>query len=101
MINIIENAIRAATSHVEVTSKVLAGNSNQLEISIKDDGPGIPAEVMERVGQPFISMNKDHMGLGIYLTNAAVHRLGGSIEMFNVKNSGAQTTIRIPLPEQV
>ncbi len=101
VINIIENAIRASTSHVEVTSKVLTGNSRQLEISIKDDGPGIPAEVMERVGQPFISMNKDHMGLGIYLANAAVQRLGGSIEMFNVKNSGAQTTIRIPLPEQV
>lgn len=101
VINIIENAIRAATTHVDVASKILEGNPEQLEISIKDDGAGIPAEVMERVGQPFISMNKDHMGLGIYLANAAVQRLGGSIEMFNVKNSGALTTIRIPLPEQI
>lgn len=100
VINIIENAIRAAVSRVEVTSRILTCTTRQLEISIKDDGPGIPAKVMERFGQPFISIHKDHMGLGIYLANASVQRLGGSIEMFNVKNSGALTTIRIPLPDQ-
>lgn len=101
VINIIENAIRAATSRVDVTSKISESNAKQLEISIKDDGPGIPAEVMERVGQPFISMSKEHMGLGIYLANAAVQRLGGRVEMFNIKDSGALTTIRIPLPDQM
>lgn len=101
VINIIENAIRAATTRVEVTCKIVKSNAKQLEISIKDDGPGIPAEVMERVGQPFISMSKEHMGLGIYLANAAVQRLGGRVEMFNIRNSGALTTIRIPLPEQM
>ena len=37
------------------------------------------------------------MGLGIFLANAAVTRLGGKIEMFNLKVGGALTSIKIPL----
>ena len=36
---------------------------------------------------------------GIFLANAAVQRLGGTIEMFNLKLGGALTLIRLPLPE--
>jgi len=37
------------------------------------------------------------MGLGIFLANAAVQRLGGEIEMFNLKQGGATTLITFPL----
>ena len=53
---------------------------------------------MEHVGEPFISMRNESMGLGIFLANAAVQRLNGSIEMFNLKEGGALTEIRLPLP---
>ena len=44
---------------------------------------------MENMGEPFISTRKDSMGLGIFLANAAIQRIGGSIEMFNLKLGGA------------
>lgn len=93
VINIIENAIKAAASHVRVV-----GNSadDGIEISVHDDGPGIPAQVMESMGEPFISTRKDSMGLGIFLANAAIQRSGGSIEMFNLKSGGAMSIIRLP-----
>ena len=50
------------------------------------------------MGEPFISSRKDSMGLGIFLANAAVQRLGGTIEMFNLKIGGATTLIKLPLP---
>ena len=53
---------------------------------------------MENMGEPFLSSRRDSMGLGIFLANAAVQRLGGSIEMFNLKVGGALTLIRLPLP---
>ncbi|MFN3165238.1 MAG: ATP-binding protein, partial [Pseudohongiellaceae bacterium] len=99
IINIIENGIKAAKSTVEVSFAVKPGSPGQVEITINDDGPGIPAKVMENLGEPFISMRKDSMGLGIFLANATVQRLGGTIEMFNMKVGGAMTLIKLPLTE--
>ena len=100
VINIIENGIKAAKEKVEVQFTVNTGESALFQISIQDDGPGIPAEVMENMGEPFISMGKKSMGLGIFLANAAVKRLGGSIEMVNLKIGGALTVIKLPLPSK-
>jgi len=97
IINIIENGIKAAKTAVEVSFAVKPGEPDQVEIAINDDGPGIPAKVMENLGDPFISMRKDSMGLGIFLANATVQRLGGTIEMFNMKVGGAMTLIKLPL----
>jgi two-component system sensor histidine kinase RegB len=95
VINIIENGIKAASQEVNVSFRL--SRNSQIEISIDDDGPGIPAKVMENMGEPFISTRKDSMGLGIFLANAAIQRIGGSIEMFNLKLGGALTLIRIPM----
>lgn len=99
VINIIENGIKAATQRVEVKFRISGKEAEFVEISINDDGPGIPAKVMENMGEPFISTRKDSMGLGIFLANAAVQRLGGTIEMFNLRLGGALTLIRLPLPD--
>ena len=96
VINIIENAIKAATSVVTVTVEIADAPGSLLEIVIQDDGPGIPATVMENMGEPFISTRKDSMGLGIFLANAAMQRAGGNIEMFNLKSGGAMSIIRLP-----
>lgn len=98
LINIIENGIKAARSRVDVTFQYRNDDQHQVEISITDDGPGIPSQVMENLGEPFISMRRDSMGLGIFLANAAVQRLHGTIEMFNLKAGGALTVIKLPLP---
>jgi len=97
VINIIENAIRAAKSETIVTFQLRNRASTHLEISVVDDGPGIPTNVMENMGEPFKSTRKESMGLGIFLANAAITRLGGEIEMFNLKVGGALTSISIPL----
>lgn len=100
VINIVENAIKAAENKVDVGFKIADENPALFEITINDDGPGIPKKVMENLGEPFISMRKESMGLGIFLANAAVQRLNGSIEMHNLKTGGALTVIRLPLPDK-
>lgn len=98
VINIIENAIKASRSHVDVGFNISKDTSPKFEISIKDDGAGVPAELMEKLGKPFISSRKESMGLGIFLANAAIQRLGGTIEMLNLKKGGALSIIRLPQP---
>ncbi len=100
VINIIENGIKAARKSVEVEYAVDPENARMLLISVADDGPGIPDEVLERIGEPFVSRRKDSMGLGIFLANAAFRRAGGSIEMFNRQAGGAKTMIRLPLTSE-
>lgn len=100
VINIIENGIKAARKAVEVEYAVDPENARMLLISVADDGPGIPDEVLERIGEPFVSRRKDSMGLGIFLANAALRRAGGSIEMFNRQAGGAKTMIRLPLTSE-
>ena len=100
VINIIENGIKAARKAVEVEYAADPENARMLLISVADDGPGIPDEVLERIGEPFVSRRKDSMGLGIFLANAALRRAGGSIEMFNRQAGGAKTMIRLPLTSE-
>ncbi|OFE12305.1 hypothetical protein PHACT_03455 [Pseudohongiella acticola] len=97
LINIIENAIKAARSQVSVTYSGAQPPQPQVLMSVQDDGPGIPPEVLESMGEPFISTRSDSMGLGIFLANASIQRHGGSIEIFNVKDAGARTVIRLPV----
>ncbi len=99
LINIIENGIKASKTHVEVKFKITQAATTYFEVAVKDDGPGIPAKIMENMGEPFISIRKESMGLGIFLANAAVQRLDGSIEMFNLKSGGALTLIKLPMPD--
>lgn len=101
LINIIENAIRAAARQVTVQYAFDGDVEGMLQISVQDDGPGIPAQVMENMGEPFISTRPDSMGLGIFLANASIQRHGGTIEMFNIKGSGARTVIRLPVEAPV
>ena len=98
VINIIENAIKAAHSNVDVHFSITESMPSKFEISIKDDGPGIPSDIIEKLGEPFISRQKESMGLGIFLANAAIERLGGSIEVLNIKEGGALSVIRLPQP---
>ena len=97
LINIIENSVKAASNHVSIRFDFYESQSSEIEISIIDDGPGIPTEVMESLGEPFISTRRESMGLGIFLANASITQLGGRIEMFNLKLGGAKTSIRLPM----
>ncbi|MEX1197525.1 MAG: ATP-binding protein [Pseudohongiellaceae bacterium] len=99
VINIVENSVKVARRQVRITISVDADSDTPLRIAIIDDGPGIPPEVMENMGEPFISTHKDSMGLGIFLANAAVRRCGGSIQMFNLRQGGATTLILLPLTD--
>jgi two-component system sensor histidine kinase RegB len=96
VINIIENGIKAASDKVTVKFRLIT-KPDQLEIVISDDGPGIPPQVIENFGEPFISLRKDSMGIGIFLANAAIQKLNGSIELYNLKTGGAQTVIKLPI----
>ena len=97
--NIISNACRYG-KNIEVT---LEENNNRLEITIDDDGPGIPEDKREDVFKAFYrleeSRNKETggVGLGLAITKDIVRSHGGTIRLSDSPLGGLRVEIKLPL----
>lgn len=83
--NFIENAAEFATSKVLITAE---WDNQNLAISIHDDGPGFPQEVLARLGEPYVSTRsstrrKRGMGLGFFISKTLLERTGAEISFDN------------------
>ena len=69
-----------------------------IEIVVADDGPGFPAEILQRFGQPYQSTkSRPGAGLGLFLLTNVLRTLGGSAQPANRRGGGALITLSIPL----
>ncbi|MGV3512612.1 MAG: ATP-binding protein [Novosphingobium sp.] len=97
--NLIENALHYA-GNVRVTVRRDQGYA---EIVIEDDGPGIPADRIDDVLQPFVRLDSARsrdtpgMGLGLAIVRRAVQLDNGSLQLRNQPTSGLAVTMRFPL----
>ena len=84
--NIIQNAIFHSKKFVTVE---LNYHKKNVEILIKDDGIGFSKDIVDRLGEPYISKNNNGMGLGIFISKNLIENMGGKIKFYNSKgNSG-------------
>jgi two-component system nitrogen regulation sensor histidine kinase GlnL len=67
-----------------------------VEITIIDDGPGIPPELQKRVFNPGVSGKSGGLGIGLWLVETFVHQFNGQINF--VSNKGQGTTFTVTLP---
>ena len=95
--NFIGNAVKFSKTKVEIT---LSSNKKDIEILIKDDGPGFPADVIEILGEPYIKSKSSEIndnagtGLGTFLGKTLLERKGAKLSFINDKNNkGASVKI--------
>ena len=64
---------------------------------IQDDGPGFPAEVLDWLGEPFLSTRREEggLGLGIFIANTLLARTGAKVHFDNTQQ-GARVTLSWP-----
>src|SRR5438270_2084820 len=111
VVNLVINACDAMNSkgHVEVTVQVVAPPPDEVKdlglpsgplalLTVRDDGPGMPPEVLARCLEPFFTTKERGQGTGLGLPTVCglVQERGGQIQVDSVVGSG--TTIRIWLP---
>lgn len=96
--NLIENAVKyAGTADVAIEA-----TPHCVKVSVADRGPGIPADRLEAVFDPFTrleeSRNRDTggIGLGLALARAIVRDAGGDIALANRPGGGLNATITVP-----
>ena len=66
-----------------------------LRLVVSDDGPGFPKDIIEKLGQPYISKNKKGLGLGIFISKNLIEGLNGEIFFNNSKNNKAVVEINL------
>ncbi|HET8724549.1 MAG TPA: ATP-binding protein [Anaeromyxobacteraceae bacterium] len=96
--NLVQNAIEAVpdeTGRVRVRGRVEDG---ELVVSVKDNGPGIPPDVLQKLFTPFFSTKGPGrgVGLGLTITRRVVQALGGTLQVASVVGEGTEFTARLP-----
>ena len=81
----------------------LGARNGEAVVTIRDHGPGIPDEHLERIFARFFSYRQDgaagdgHAGLGLAIVETIVEGFGGAVEARNAEDGGAVFEIRLPL----
>ncbi|MGE5790572.1 MAG: HDOD domain-containing protein [Syntrophaceae bacterium] len=113
LINLLKNAIEAmkqggnlyvrtkchVTRDLEEMAVKREGKAGQyVEISVRDDGPGIPEAVRQRLFEPYVTTKGEgHSGLGLSVVHSIVKDLGGTIQCESAEGKGTTFVIRFPL----
>jgi signal transduction histidine kinase len=93
--------INAATHGVRARVSV-GGDATTARVTIEDDGPGIPEEILGQVFEPFFRsdparrQNIPGAGLGLTIAHEIVTRAGGSIQIANRPGGGLLQTVSLP-----
>ena len=88
--NIIQNAIRYSEDNVLV--ELIYQKKNVL-IKIENDKSGFPKDILDKLGEPYISKNSEGMGLGIFISKNLIENMGGNIKFYNSKENTAVVEI--------
>jgi len=106
----VANLIRNATRHSPVRGSVeiaVSATDTAATIAVRDRGPGIPSELLDRVFDPFYRVPRDAetgagVGLGLAIAKGVAELHRGSIRAANRDGGGCEFVVRLPLvsPEQ-
>ena len=94
--NIAENAVGFAHSHVNIS---IVWGKNDLLVSIEDDGPGFDAQIIKRVGEPYVTTRQQTpgkdggLGLGVFIAKTLLERSGATMTFSNMQPHGAKVTL--------
>jgi two-component system sensor histidine kinase RegB len=108
--NLVENAVDFAHERVEIAAK---WSARHVVIEIADDGPGVPADVMDALGEPYITTRparsrgqiKDGepsgLGLGFFIAKTLLARSGATVTLDNRQWPDRGAIVKISWPREV
>ncbi|MHB1585497.1 MAG: ATP-binding protein [Acidiferrobacteraceae bacterium] len=94
--NLFTNALEAMDDNAQlwIESEVQDGH---VRLSVEDNGPGIPAEVMPRLFEPFFTTKSQGTGLGLSIAHTLVEANGGTLAAEIPRRTGARFVMTFPL----
>jgi two-component system, sensor histidine kinase RegB len=100
--NIVENAVDFARTTVEVNAW---WNKDTIELVISDDGPGIPPDILKRIGEPYLSRRRSRdegggLGLGVFIARTLLERTGAKVSFTNRTFPDHGAVVQITWPRE-
>jgi len=102
ILNLIVNAMDAMSKQPRAERKVMvrtARADNFAEVSVSDNGPGIPPDKVKAVFEPFFTTKPQGMGIGLSIARTIIEAHDGSIWAENQAEGGAVFYVRLPLAQ--
>lgn len=95
-VNLVQNAIEASDGpvHVRMASKI---DGNSVAVTITDDGPGVSADVRDKLFDPYFTTKSSGTGLGLAICRRLIEAHGGSIRLVSTKPGETQFAIDLPI----
>lgn len=96
--NLIGNALKFTPTGGEVCVAVVE-NEEHIEVSVADNGPGIPDDQKNRIFERFAQLgNKDRsgIGLGLYISNSLIESHQGKLWVDSILGEGSKFTFALP-----
>ena len=100
LINLVQNGAQAVAARGVPAGKVsivARTESNMLELCVRDDGVGMPPEVLGRVGTPFFTTRAEGTGLGLAQCQRLIGSAGGRFRIESEPGIGTTVTIVLPV----
>jgi len=97
--NLVENAVDFARAEVRISA---SWGPDCVLVSIADDGPGVTPDMLQRIGEPYVttrpykSDDGSGLGLGLFIAKTLLERSGASLVITNRPNSGAFVEVAWP-----
>jgi len=101
VLNVVSNALDAANEvdhpgRVEVSTEYSA-SEGKVRVIVRDNGPGIPAEQMDKIFSPFVSSKRGRgTGLGLPVSQKILSEHGGRIEVTSTPETGSLFVLELP-----
>ncbi len=99
-INLLKNAIEATPYGGTIFIKVEKQGSDKVLVQFIDQGSGIPAERMKKLGEPFYTTKDKGTGLGLMVSYKIIESHQGEIKIKSEKNEGTTVDVVLPLKIQ-
>jgi two-component system sensor histidine kinase RegB len=96
LMNLLNNAADTCPKAIEICAH---WDSSSFKLEIRDRGEGLNDEALLKAGSAFFTTKKDGRGLGLFLANATIERMGGAVRLFNHEQGGATTELTLPIAE--
>ena len=93
--NLVRNGAQAMDGHGRLELG-LQSAGEQVRLSVRDFGKGIPSEDLERIFEPFYSTKDGGTGIGLAMVQRIVEEHGGEIEVFSSTGEGTRFVIELP-----
>jgi PAS domain S-box-containing protein len=98
LVNLVRNAVQSGGTDITVTVRT-EQVGDRIRLSVEDDGPGMPEDVMARIFDPFFTTRRERggTGLGLSLAHGLVQEHGGTITVESLPGRGTTLAVDLPL----